>query len=157
MISPTEAAQAAERGLLKIDSDNNADLAAAYAAGHVGIPLLVTRLDMPDRDYYLVPWQDQRGVLLVVQVDALTGEMSAAAAFPKPQPTMVMSPNQAQSIVEAQLQERVIGEPKLVWQPSRESSSSLQPFYEVAIKDGKVFVGVSGSIYPSLTPFGKGG
>jgi hypothetical protein len=44
-ITPAEAVQAAERGLRKIDPDMNADMAAAYAGGHAGAPLLVTRLD----------------------------------------------------------------------------------------------------------------
>ena len=157
MISPTQAVQAAERGLRAIDPVHNPDVAAAHAAGHAGIPLLVTRLDATDGNYYLVPWEDSRGILLVVQVDALGGEMSSAAAFPQPLARLVISPNEARRIVETQLSKPVIGEPKLVWQPSRESASPLQPLYHVVVEGGEAFVGAAGTVYRSLSPFGHGG
>jgi hypothetical protein len=156
-ISPTIAAQAAERGLQKIDFNNNPDVAAAYAGGHAGVPLLVARLDEPDRDYYLVPWQDQRGVVLVVQVDASSGEMSSAALLPTPLTRIAMSPDEARRVVETRLKQRIIGEPNLVWRPSHESASPLQPLYHIAVEGGDAFVGVDGSVYRRLTPFGKGG
>jgi len=156
-ISPTIAVQAAERGLQKIDFNNNPDVAAAYTGGHAGVPLLVSRLDEPGRDYYLVPWQDQRGVVLVVQVDASSSEMSSAAVLPRPMPRIVMSPDEARRTVESRLTLRVISEPKLVWRPSHESASPLQPLYHIAVENGDAFVGVDGSVYRSLTSFGKGG
>ena len=157
LISPTAAVRAAERGLREIDFDRNPDVAAALAAGHAGIPLLVTRLDQPDHNYYLVPWQDQRGVAIVIQVDASTGEMLSATVLPAPTPRIVMTPDEARRVVETQLKQRVTGKPKLVWRPSHESASQLRPFYQVAVEGGDVFVGVEGSVYRSLTPFGKGG
>lgn len=153
-INPTQAAQAAERGLRTIEDP---EMASAYAGGHSGTALLVKRIDQPDRDYYLVPWQDQRGVVLVAQVDASSGEMSSAAVLPTPLPSIVMSPAEARRIVEARLKLRVTGEPILVWRPSRESASPLQPLYRVEVDGGEAFVGVDGSVYRSLTLFGKGG
>jgi hypothetical protein len=156
-ISPTVAAQAALRGLQKIDFDKNPEVAAAYRSGHAGVPLLVARLDKPDRDYYLVPWQEERGIVLIVQVDASSSEMLSVVVLPAPVPHIVMSPDEARRIVKTRLKQRMVGEPKLVWQPSRESASQLQPLYHIAIEGGDVFVGVDGSVYRSLTPFGKGG
>ena len=156
-ISSTVAAQAAERGLQKIDFNNNPDVAAAYAGGHAGVPVLVTRLDEPDRDYYLVPWEDHRGVVLIVQVDTSSGEMSSAVLLPTPMTRIVMSTDEARRIIETRLKLRVTGEPKLVWRPSHESASPLQPLYHIAIEGGDAFVGVDGSVYRRLTPFGKGG
>ncbi|HSB09222.1 MAG TPA: hypothetical protein VLM38_06895 [Blastocatellia bacterium] len=156
-ISPAIAAQAAERGLQKIDLNNNPEVAAAYAGGHAGVPLLVTRVDEPDRDYYLVPWLDQRGVVLVAQVDGSSGEMSSAAVLPTPMPSIVMSPDEARRIVASRLALRITGEPKLVWRPSHESASPLQPLYHIPVEGGEAFVGVDGSVYRRLTPFGKGG
>ena len=156
-ISPAEAAQAAERGLRKIDTDKNADVAAASAGGSAGVPLLVVRLDEPGRDYYLVPWQDQHSILLVIQVDGSTGEMLSVAAQPNRLPELVMSPREACEAVEVQLQERVIGQPKIVWRPCRESASPLQPFYQIVTEGGDAFVTADGSVYRTLTPFGKGG
>jgi len=153
-ISAADAVRASQRGLQKID---DREVAAAYAGAHSGVPLLITRLDQPDRDYYLVPWQDQRGVVLVVQVDASSGEMASAAALAKPIRRLVMSADEARHLVETQLNKRVIGEPRLVWQPSRESASPLQPLYHLSVDGGDAFVAVDGSVYRSLTPFGKGG
>jgi hypothetical protein len=140
-----------------MDLNNNPDVAAAYAGGHAGLPLLVTRLDESHRDYYLVPWENERGVVLVVQVDASGGEMSSAALLPTPMARLVMSPAEARRIVETRLKQRVIGEPTLVWRPSHESASPLQPLYRIEVEGGEAFVGVDGSVYRRLTPFGKGG
>jgi hypothetical protein len=156
-ISPMVAIRAAERGLQKIDFDKNPDLAATYLGGHAGVPLLVTRLDQPDRDYYLVPWQDQRGIVLVVQVDASSGDMLSAAVLPAPMARIAMTPDEARRVVETRLKQHILSEPKLVWRPSRESVSQLQPLYQIAVDGGDVFVDVDGSVHQSLTPFGKGG
>lgn len=156
-ITPMVAIRAAERGLQKIDFDKNPDVAAAYLGGHPGVPLLVTRLDEPDRDYYLVPWQDQSGIVLLVQVDASSGDMLSAAVLPAPMRRIAMTPDEARRVVETRLKQHILGEPKLVWRPSRESVSQLQPLYQVAVDGGDVFVDVDGSVYRSLTPFGKGG
>ena len=153
-ISATDALQAAQRGLQKID---DADMASGYVHGHAGVPLFVTRLDKPDHNYYLVPWEDSRGVLIVVQVDASSGEMLSAAMLPKPLSRLVMTPDEARRIVEARSNEGVLGEPRLVWRPSHESASPLQPFYHLPLERGDAFVGVDGSLYQVLTPFGKGG
>ena len=153
-ISARDAVQASQRGLGKIADPA---VAAAYAGAQPGVPLLVTRLDQPNRDYYLVPWQDQRGVLLVALVDAASGEMASAAAFATPMRQLVMSPSEARRLVETQLNTRVRGDPKLVWQPARESASPLQPLYRVSVDGGEAFVAADGAVHRTLTPFGKGG
>jgi hypothetical protein len=153
-ISAADALQVANQGLQKID---DAAMAARYVHGHAGVPLFVTRLDKHDRNYYLVPWEDSRGVLIVVQVDASTGQMLSAAALPTPLSRLVMTPDEARRIVEARLEERPLADPRLVWQPSRESASPLQPLYHFPVEDGDAFVGIDGSLYRKLTPFGKGG
>jgi len=157
LITPMVAIQAAERGLQKIDFDKNPDLAAAYLGGQAGNPLLVTRLDEADHDYYLVPWQNQRGIVLVVQVNASSGDMLSAAVLPAPVRRIAMTPGEASRVVETRLKQDILGEPKLVWRPSHESASPLQPLYQIAVTGGNVFVDVNGSVYRSLTPFGKGG
>jgi hypothetical protein len=127
------------------------------AAGSPGTPLLVRRLDVPGQYYYLVPLEDERGILLVVQVDGTSGAMSSAAVMPAPIPRLVMTPEEARDLVSDRLGKRVTGEPQLVWQPCHESASSLQPLYYVQIESGDAFVGANGSVYRNLTPFGKGG
>jgi hypothetical protein len=126
-------------------------------AGKLGAPLLVRRLDIPEAYYYLVPVEDKRGILVVVQVDARSGAMSSAAVMPTPLPRLVMTPEEARDILSDRLGQRLIGEPQLVWQPCRESASPLQPLYYVQTESGDAFVGFDGSVYRILTPFGKGG
>jgi hypothetical protein len=152
-ISSVAAAQAAERGLERIDLNGNPDVAAAHRGGHAGVPLFVARLDQPDRHYYLVPWVAERGITLLVQVDASSGEMSSFAVLPVPVRQLVMSPDEAKRAAEARLGRRATGDPKLVWRPSRESASPLQPLYQVPMENGQAFVGV----HHGLTSFGRGG
>jgi len=153
-ISAEQAVQAAQRGLQKI---NDAGVAAAYLSGHSGVALLVKRLDESNRDYYLVPWETKRGIILVANVDALSGEMSSAGLLPTPLPRLVMSADDARRVVETRLNQLPIGEPALVWRPCRESASPLQPFYQLPMRSGDVYVGVDGEVYRALTPFGMGG
>jgi hypothetical protein len=115
------------------------------------------RIDAPGHDYYLVPWQSEHGILLIVQVDAQSGAMSAVAAPSAPLARLTIAPEDAQRIVSSRLGVRAIGEPRLVWRACRESASSFQPLYQVLIEDGEAFVGADGSVYRSLTPFLKGG
>ena len=157
LIDPTAAAEEATRGVQAIHLEDDPAASAARAAGHVGQPLLVRRLDAPDRDYYLVPWQDRQGIAFVVQIDAQSGAMSSLARLPTPLPRIVVTPEEARRAVADQLHRRVVGEPRLVWRPCRESASPLQPLYHVAVEEGNAFVGVDGAAYPRLTPFGKGG
>jgi hypothetical protein len=125
------------------------------ATVRAGTPLLVKRLDSPAHDYYLVPWEDDRGIVAVVQIDAVTGAFTSAAPFPVPQERLVMSAEEAARAVSA-----TVGTParetELVWMPCRESASPLQPLYRVRTEHGEVFVGATG-VQQTLTPFGRGG
>jgi hypothetical protein len=157
LIDSLTATEAAKRGLKSVRLEQNPGAAAALAAGRPGIPLFVRRLDIPERDYYLVPWLDERGIVMVVQVDAQSGEMSSFAALPSPTPRLAVGPEEARRTVEQQLNEKVISDLGLAWQPSRESASSLQPLYQLQVGSGDAFVANDGAVYRSLTSFGKGG
>ena len=157
MITPAAAVEAARRGLEALGLHRSPGIASALTAASAGAPILVARLDLPDRAYYLVPWAGDRGIELVVQVDASSGVMASAAPFPKPLPQLVLAPEEARRLVLERTGYRVLGEPRLVWLPCRESSSPLQPLYQIPTDEGDVFVGVDASVYPRLTPFGMGG
>ena len=153
MIEPAAAVEESRRGVQRVPA-----AAAISATAHPGEPLLVTRIDQPHGDYYLVPWEDERGIVLVVQVNAWTGAAAAVVPFPTPQRRLVMSPDEARSAASARLATAVIAEPRLVWQPSRESASALMPLYQVITANGdNAFVAADGSVFRSLTPFGRGG
>jgi hypothetical protein len=157
LISPDAAKAAAKRGIAGVRFDSQPNVASALAAGHAGVPVLVRRLDKPASDYYLVPWADDRGIVLVIQIDAERGVMSSAAALRVPLSQLVPSAEEARDVVFDQFKQRIVGEPELVWQPCRESASPLQPLYRIAVESGEAFVGVDGSVHPCLTPFDKGG
>jgi hypothetical protein len=157
MIDPVAAAAEAKHGLSRMQLDDNPGMAAARAAGHAGVPVLVTRLDTPERAYYLVPWQDERGITLVVQVDAQTGVMSSAAALPTPVQHLTINPKQAQRIAADTLGAHATDTPRLVWTACRETGSPFLPLYQIPVAGGHVFVTMAGAAYRQLTPFMKGG
>lgn len=158
MIDPAVAKEEAKRGLDRIHTEDNPGVADARSVGRAGVPVLVFRLDEPDQGYYLIPWLDQHGgILLIVQVDAQSGVMSSMAEFPAPLSSMMISPEDAKKIVSGRLGVQVIGQPRLVWQACRESASPFQPLYQVPVENGHVFVGMDGTFHRSLTPFMQGG
>lgn len=157
MIDGEAAAEEARRGLLRTQLTDDPAMASALDEGQPGPPLLVTRLDIAGRDYYLVPWLDGRGIVAVAQIDAQSGVLASAAAFSTPLTRLVMTANDARRAVSDRLGQAVFGEPELVWQPCREAASPLQPLYRVSTASGDAFVGVDGSVHLRLTTFGKGG
>jgi hypothetical protein len=157
LIEPAVAIKEAKRGLDRIRLEDNPGAADARAVGHAGVPVFVVRLDEPDQGYYLVPWQDRRGILLIVQVDARSGVMSSMATLQAPLTSLTISPEEAKSFVSDRLGVRVTGQPRLVWQPCRETASPFQPLYQVPVDNGYVFVTVDGTVHRRLTPFLQGG
>lgn len=157
LIGSQTAAEEAKRSLNRLRIEGHPGVAAASADGYAGVPVLVTRIDASGQDYYLVPWQDEQGINVIVQVDAQSGMMSSVVALSTPLARLTISPEDARHIATVTLGVRVIGEPSLVWRACRESASTFQPLYQVPIEGGDVFVGMDSSAYRSLTPFGKGG
>jgi hypothetical protein len=147
LIDARTAVDEASRGLHSVLGDT-----AVRSQLHPGTPLLVTRIDEPDAGYYLVPWENEHGVAIIVQVDAWSGAMASFAELPSPQPRMVIPPADAMRAVPGAL-----GIPQLVWQPCRESSSVFLPFYRVDTSAGAIFVRGDGRVFQTLTPFGRGG
>jgi len=115
--------------------------------GEPGVARLVERLDGGPA-YYLVPW----GTAGLVQVDAGQGGVLGVTVFQQPDPSPLLSPEQA---LEAAAGGNVT---RLVWQPCQESTSPVRPFYEIAWPDGrKAYVDMSGRALDRLTPLGRGG
>jgi len=157
VISPAEAVTAAARALKELDLRTNANMAHALAGAHVGPPLFVKRLDVPDRDYYLVPWENEDGITLVMELYASAGSLAGAAPLKKPVRHITLSPKQAIAAVAQSTGREPAGEPQLVWRPCRESPSPMRPFYRIATETGELFVSPEGQVYTTLTPFGRGG
>jgi hypothetical protein len=155
MIDAEAAASAARIALQDLRGRNHDAAIAAAATANAGRAVFVRRLDQPERSYFLVPWHDARGVVLVVQVDT-NGEMRSLAVFPKPVDHLVIPKEKVRSLVAAS-SDRTAGDPELVWWPCRESTSPLQPLYRVPIGGGELYVTADGSIRERLTPLSKGG
>src|SRR5262245_4128588 len=126
MITPTAAVKAARQGIEKYGLHKSQGMPADLANLSIEPLILIRPLDVPDRDYYLVPWKAESGIVLIGQVDASTGVMSNAAPLPIPLSRLVMSPEEARRIVDERWHPSIIGEPRLVWCPCRESSSPFQ-------------------------------
>ena len=156
-IGPLIAAEEATRSLDRMRIEGHPDAAAISADGHAGVPAYVSRIDVQGQDYYLVPWQGEHGIEVIVRIDAPNGVMSSMVVLPTPLEQLVLDPAEASRIAAAAQNTSVIGEPHLVWRACRESASPFQPLYQVPIEGGSVFVGMDGSVYRALTPFGKGG
>lgn len=155
MIDADEAASAARRALADLSGPSHQTATAAAASGAAGWPLFVARLDDPGRSYYLVPWHDERGIVLVVQVDAADGAMRSMALLPRPVDQLVVSKEQAMRLV-AESSGQVTGDAELVWQPCRESTSPLQPLYRVPVGGGERYVTAAGEVLERLTEMGRG-
>lgn len=157
MIDPATAIEAAKRGLDQLDANNTPAISAAYATGHAGKPALVARLDTAGQSYYLVPWQDEHGITLMIQVDAQNSTMSSLAVISPPSSSMMLSTETALHMASEQLGSNSLGEATLVWKACRETSSPFLPLYQIAFEDGHVFVSMSGGVFRQLTPFINGG
>lgn len=156
-ISPEAAQQEARRAIGQVVMQDRPDLAGAIAAGRAGPAVHVQRLDAPEQGYYLVPWRDERGIVLIVQVDAERGQMSSLALQSMPLQQLVLPPAEVERCVAEQLDVPVLAEPTLVWMPCRESASSFLPLYRVAVEGGSVFVAMDGTVHRRLTPMLRGG
>lgn len=149
--------EAARHGLSQLNVADQPALQRTLAEGNPGLPVYVARLDQPGHGYYLVPWQQARGIAAIVQIDAQTGTLASVATPAAPQPALVISKEELWRQIAAQSSLRVIGDPILVWQPCRETSSPFLPLYRVPTDAGPLFVGMNGVLHQQLTPFGKGG
>ena len=157
-IDTAAAVDAGRRGIIEYGLNREPAVALAIQSGHPGTPLLVERLDEPENAYYLIPWMTTEGVVFVVQVDASSGAMLGATTFPKPTPSPFLTPDDALDHVGRKFPQHTFGTPRLVWQPCRESTSPVRPFYQIPYSDKGVFyVDMDGSVFPEPTPLGLGG
>ena len=153
------AADAARRGLLDHGSTWELRLARAIQRGHPGAPYLVERLDRPGRAYFLVPWieVEGEGAVLLVEVDATSGAMLGVTALSAPDPSPLLTSEQALGCAERDLPGYTFTGCQLVWQPCRESTSPSRPFYRIRHEGGAIYVDMAGITYQNLTPLGHGG
>ena len=156
-IDAAVAVDAAKRGLLDFGLDRDPAVALAIQRGHPKTPLLVERLDDPGAAYYLIPWLDAKGVVFIVEVDAVSGTMLGATTFPKPTPSPFLTPKKALECAARGFPQHKFGKPRLVWRPCRESTSPVRPFYQISFGTGVLYVDMNSSVFQKVTPLGRGG
>lgn len=156
MVDAEAAASAARIALRDLHGPGHGAARAAVANGDVDSAFLVARLDRPERSFYLAPWRDERGVVLVAQIDAASGALNSVVVLAEPVGDVLIPPERARSLVIAG-RGGAAGDPQLVWRPCRESMSPLQPLYRVPTEGGAAYVAMDGTIHDRLTPLGKGG
>lgn len=119
-------------------------------------PLLVERLDN-GQYYYLIPFTQEGKVILVVEMDAEAGSLLNLTQIPPGGIYPLLTISEAQDIAQRKFPHYRFLQSRLIWTPCRESASSLYPFYEVPYTEGRLYVSMTGHIFPQLTPFGLGG
>jgi hypothetical protein len=157
LISPSEATEAAIRGIRKYGLESAPGIASAVSGGQPGVPLLIKRFDLQEGYYYLVPWLTKKGTVLIAEVDAANGMMGGVSSLPEPVPHLFLEPDRAINIASQQFPRRKFGKPLLVWRPCRETTSPLRPLYEIPFEGGVLYVDMDGAVFTSLTPLGLGG
>jgi len=131
-----------------------------------GEPLLVQRLDYPDRFFYIVPISNRpKRAPILVSVDARYGNYREAAFLPPNRSQLVATMTRKELVTKVadrrfQLEEplgrlRVRPEalclyPTLVWKPCRESLSPFWPFHMFTIGDYRLYVRIDGAIFTRL-------
>jgi hypothetical protein len=157
LIAPSEATEAAIRGIRKYGLESDPGIAAAVSDGQPGVPLLIKRFGQQEGYYYLIPWLTKEGTALIAEVDANNGMMGSVSSLAKPIPHLFLEPDKAINIVSRKFPGRKFGKPLLVWRPCRETTSPLRPLYEIPFEGGVLYVDMDGAVFPSLTPLGLGG
>ena len=153
-----------EYGLLKDER-----VAAAIKGAQPTRPMPVLRLDRPNTYYYLVPWETQRGVAALAQIDARFGVFQGLHLRNKPsleeylpKREIIRRVSNRQFDLPEKLGRLVLHpevaclSPTLVWRPCWESFSPYMPFYQFTVGDFRIYVRVDGEVFSALTTVGSG-
>lgn len=134
----------------------------AFADTSPGQPILVRRLDTRNKDYYLIAYRKKRTtprqlylpqrylVSGVIIIDARQGYFKEAAWMKKPTLYFIISKGMAIQLVKRNLPRQFNAKnikARLVWQPSRYSSSPYKPFWEIVVGKNTWYVTQEGKVY----------
>lgn len=156
-IDATAAVDAARRGILEYGLERDPAVALTIQSGYPGTPLLVERLDKPESARYLIPWMITEGVVFVAEVDASSAVLLGVTTLPKPTSSPFLTSDEALNCATRKFPRHTFGKPRLVWQPCRQSTSPMRPFYQIPFDKGILYVDMDGSIFLEPTPLGFGG
>lgn len=146
------AVEIAKAAVTEFGLSKSPKIANALKYGHPEKPLLVERLDKPGFAYYLISWRITEGVIFIVELDASNGNVLEVRNFPTPTPSPFLSPDEALDYVKNIINGSSFETPYLVWQPCKESTSPMNPFYKIIYDDGAIYVGMHKNLFHNPTP-----
>jgi hypothetical protein len=160
------AVRRAQEGLAVYGLSERKNYAEVLRRAKPGAPVLVQRLDHPDRFYYIVPVREnERATPLAIAVDALTGAYLQSAINPRTGQTVFLTLERDVALKTVagrtfELPDRsgrlrirpdaLCHYPHLVWKPCRESLSPYYPFYMFTVGDYRVYVRSDGAVFTEL-------
>lgn len=166
VLSPERAMNAAVQGLQEYGLLDRDDWRDAFNVSTVGVPVLVERLDLPNRIYYIVPFRAAPNVApLLVNVNAYTGQYLEAQLAPAGTSTHfgaaidrdeVARRFEGQEIklpdsdIVIRLERENLAE-NLVWRPCHQSLSPYWPFYMYVVGDFRIYIRIDGVLFFDLT------
>jgi Papain-like cysteine protease AvrRpt2 len=167
LITPQRAARNAVTGLKAYNLAKRENWKKALAHARPANPVLVQRLDYPDRFYYIVPMgKTARRTPILVSVDARYGDYREAVFLPTKNRSQLVASMESKELVakvsdkKFELEEplgRLLVRPEafclypmLVWKPCRESLSPFWPFHMFTIGGYRVYVRIDGAIFTRL-------
>ena len=112
---------------------------------------LVERLDAGNT-YFLVTLAEAGGAGLIAAVDAVTGEVISSARLERIERHRL--PGKAEAIARAAYPDDAAA--RRVWAPSRATRSPFYPLWELTAESGRVYVDMSGKVWPAPLENGRG-
>jgi hypothetical protein len=112
---------------------------------------LVERLDAGN-PYFLVTLAETTGAGLIAAVDAVTGEVTSSARLERIERHRL--PGKAEAIARAAYPDDAVA--RRVWAPSRASRSPFYPLWELTAGSERVYVDMSGKLWPAPLENGRG-
>ena len=112
---------------------------------------LVERLDAGN-PYFLVMLAEAGGAGLIAAVDAVTGEVTSSARLERVERHRL--PGKAEAIARAAYPDDAVA--RRVWAPSRASRSPFYPLWELTAGSKRVYVDMSGTVWPAPLESGRG-
>ena len=112
---------------------------------------LVERLDAGN-PYFLVTLAEAGGAGLVAAIDAVTGEVISSARLERVERHRL--PGKAEAIARAAYPDDAAA--RRVWAPSRATRSPFYPLWELTAGSGRVYVDMSGKVWPAPPGNGRG-
>ncbi len=169
LVDGSQAREFAKQGGQQHGLHDQEDFGEVLSGGNYRDGLLVQSLDRRDDFYSSVPIEHAGGLNATVMVDGRYGNLLGVHKHLDPLETLVISAEKARQRVLSQaidfgderglvsVREEVLSQhPSFVWQPCRESRTPFHPFHMFHVGADRVYVGYDGTVYPNLTPLGRG-